>query len=286
MKTLGYYNGQIDELDKILVPMNDRACSFGDGVYDSAYARRHIIARLPEHVERILSGCQALDIAPPCTKDEMIALLSDLVKRVDDDESFVYWQISRGTQPRAHIYESGLASNLWVAIQPMPIRDTYKKIKLISLPDLRHSLCHIKTLNLLAGTMAATEAFRAGADECVLHRSGRVTECSRSNIGFLKNGSYITPPEDQWMLPGIQRAHTIAMCKRLGVPVEVRPFSLSELMAADEVIVSSVGSLCLAASSIDGCPVGGKAPALLKRLQDALEQEFDEATSGDAGEPF
>ena len=34
MKTLGYYNGKIDELDKITVPMLDRACYFGDGVYD------------------------------------------------------------------------------------------------------------------------------------------------------------------------------------------------------------------------------------------------------------
>ena len=33
MKTLGYYNGKYDELENMSVPMNDRVCWFGDGVY-------------------------------------------------------------------------------------------------------------------------------------------------------------------------------------------------------------------------------------------------------------
>lgn len=278
MKTLGYYNGRIDELDRLCVPMNDRACAFGDGVYDSAYSRNHIVARLPEHVDRILSTCLALEIAAPCTKETMIALLADLTRRVEAPEAFVYWQISRGTMPRNHICAPALSSNLWVSIQPMSIRDTYRQIRLISLPDKRHALCRYKTLNLLAGTMGATAAARAGADECVFHREGRITECSRSNIGLLKDHTYITPPEDEWMLPGIQRAHTMAMCQRLGIGVEVRPFTLTELMEADEVIVSSVGSLCLAVCQVDGQPVGGKDSVLLKKLQDALVQEFMDAT--------
>ena len=43
MKTLGYYNGKIDELDRITVPMLDRACYFGDGVYDVTFCRNYKI---------------------------------------------------------------------------------------------------------------------------------------------------------------------------------------------------------------------------------------------------
>lgn len=35
MKTLGYYNGRFDELERMQIPMNDRVCFFGDGVYDA-----------------------------------------------------------------------------------------------------------------------------------------------------------------------------------------------------------------------------------------------------------
>ena len=34
MKTLGYYNGKFGPLEEMTVPMNDRACYFGDGVYE------------------------------------------------------------------------------------------------------------------------------------------------------------------------------------------------------------------------------------------------------------
>lgn len=55
-------------------------------------------------------------------------------------------------------------------------------------------------------------------------------------------------------------------------------FYLDELFEADEVIVSSSGSLCLSAESVDGKSVGGKAPALLTRLQDALLDDFIAST--------
>ena len=32
METLGYYNGKIGEIADIMVPMDDRACYFGDGI--------------------------------------------------------------------------------------------------------------------------------------------------------------------------------------------------------------------------------------------------------------
>ena len=44
MKTLGYYNGNYGPLEEMTVPMNDRACFFGDGVYrgDSCKKRKDL----------------------------------------------------------------------------------------------------------------------------------------------------------------------------------------------------------------------------------------------------
>ena len=39
MKTLGYYNGNFGPLEEMTVPMNDRACYFGDGVYEATLAK-------------------------------------------------------------------------------------------------------------------------------------------------------------------------------------------------------------------------------------------------------
>ena len=48
MKTLGYYNGEYGEIEDMKIPMTDRVCSFGDGVYDVTYARNHRIFTLDE----------------------------------------------------------------------------------------------------------------------------------------------------------------------------------------------------------------------------------------------
>ena len=34
MENIGYYNGKFDLIEKMTVPMNDRAMYFGDGVYE------------------------------------------------------------------------------------------------------------------------------------------------------------------------------------------------------------------------------------------------------------
>ena len=52
MKTLGYYNGKYDELENMSVPMNDRVCWFGDGVYDAGPCRNYKIFAIDEHVDR------------------------------------------------------------------------------------------------------------------------------------------------------------------------------------------------------------------------------------------
>ena len=53
MKELGYYNGRIGELSEMTVPMSDRACWFGDGVYEAQMCRNYHIFTLDEHVDRL-----------------------------------------------------------------------------------------------------------------------------------------------------------------------------------------------------------------------------------------
>ncbi|MBE6612371.1 MAG: D-amino acid aminotransferase [Ruminococcaceae bacterium] len=275
MKHLGYYNGKFGEIDEMTIPMNDRVCYFGDGVYDASYSRNYIIFALDEHIDRLYNSAALLRIDIRQTKAEMKEILCDMVRRMDTGENFVYWQVTRGTAVRNHVFpKDGAGANFWISIQPKPIVDTYKKIRLMTKDDTRFLHCNIKTLNLIPAVMASQEALEAGCDETVLHRSGRVTECAHSNVHILKDGTLRTAPTDNLILPGIARAHLIKACRALGIPVDETPFSLDEMMAADEVIVTSSGSLCLAAEVIDGIPVGGHSAELLRSLQDTVLAEF------------
>ncbi|MDE5549151.1 MAG: aminotransferase class IV [Clostridia bacterium] len=280
MKYLGYYNGEYGELESMKIPMCDRVCFFGDGVYDATYSRKYNIFALDEHINRFFNSAKALDINLDFDKNYLANLLKDLVKKCDDGNLFVYWQATRGTQIRNHAYGENIKANLWVVLKPCDIVDMSKKINVVTQKDTRFLHCNIKTLNLIPTVMASKRATREGVYETVFHRDGRVTECAHSNVHILKDGRLITPPADNLILAGVARAHLMAMCEQLKIGVEIRPFSVWEMMNADEIIVTSAGSLCLQVGEIDGVKVGGGAEDLIKKLQSALLDEFITATDG------
>jgi len=279
MKNLGYYNGEYGLVEEMKVPMNDRVCYFGDGVYDATYSRNHVIFALDEHIDRFFNSAGLLKIKIPYTKDELKEILKEMVKKVDSSEQFVYWQVTRGTGMRNHAFPSeDVPANIWIILKPLSIKDMSQKMKLITLEDTRFLHCNIKTLNLLPSVMAAQKTEEAGCQEAVFHRGDRVTECAHSNVSIIKDGILKTAPTDNLILPGIARAHLIKKCKSFDIPVNETAFTLKELVDADEVIVTSSGQFCMTAYEIDGQPVGGKAPELVKKLQDALLNEFLQET--------
>ena len=278
MKTLGYYNGKFDEVENMMIPMNDRACYFGDGVYDATLARNYKIFAIDEHIDRFYNSAGLLRINIPYTKEEMKALLQEMVNKVETGNLFVYWQVTHGTGMRNHDFPEG-DSNIWIMLKPAELKDMDKKMKLITLEDTRFLHCNIKTLNLIPSVIASQKTKEAGCQEAVLHRNGRVTECAHSNVHIIQDGMLKTAPADNLILPGIARAHLIAMAKKLGIPVNETPYTVDELMNAEEVIVTSSSQLCMLVESVDGKPVGGKQQEMVGKLQQALLDEFYEATA-------
>lgn len=279
MKNLGYYNGLCDEIENISIPMSDRVCFFGDGIYDATYSRNYNIFSLDEHIDRFYNSAKLLEIELPYSKSEMKELLNDMVKKMDTGENFVYFQATRGSAPvRNHVFPCDTKANIWINIYHKEILDLKKRVQLITMEDTRFLHCNIKTLNLIPAVIASQRAKEAECFETVFHRNGRVTECAHSNIHIIKDNTLITAPTDNLILPGIARKHIIESCKKVNVPVLEKPFNLEQLFDADEVLVSSAGALCLVADQIDGKAVGGKATELVEKLQKMLLQDFMDQT--------
>ncbi len=278
MKTLGYYNGKFDEIEKMQIPMLDRVCSFGDGVYDVTYARNHKIFTLEEHMDRFFASAEQLDIRLPHDKEGMKYLLQEMVNLCDDGNLVICWQATRGTQVRSHAYPYDMIANIWITIRPCDIVDMTEKVDLITVEDTRYLHCNIKTLNLIPNVMASQRALKEGVHEALFHRGERVTECAHSNVHIIKDGVLLTPPADCYILKGVARDNLIKACQNLNIPVNIRPFTVQEIFNADEVIITSSGSLCLQVGKVDGIEVGGKAEDIIKKLQAYLLDEFLKAT--------
>ena len=279
MKDLGYYNGKYDRIENMYVPMNDRACFFGDGIFEVAYARNHKIYALSEHLDRMYDSAAMLGYNMPIRKDEFASLLYELSSKVDSPDQLIYWQVSRGTEMRSHAPQSELTANIWVTIREKIMMPPYESAKLITFPDTRFFHCNMKTLNLLPTVMASIAAKDAGADEAIFHRDGMVTECAHSNLCIIrKDGAVQTAPADKLILPGVTRAHMIKACAELGIPCIEENFTLEEMMNAAEVVIVTSGAQFRPVKEIDGQSVGGGAPDLVAALQEKLYGNFLEET--------
>lgn len=275
MQNLGYYNGKYDLIENMCIPMNDRACFFGDGLFEVAYVRNRKIYALEEHMTRMYESAAYLGYDMPLDFDGFSALLYELSAKVDSPDQLIYWQVSRGTEMRSHAPQEKLSANVWVTIREKQMLPPYEPMKLITAPDTRFFHCNMKTLNLLPTVIASMAAKEAGADEAIFHRDGIVTECAHSNICIVRDdGAIQTAPADNLILPGVTRAHMIKACAELGISCIEKHFSLDELMNAAEVVVISSGTQFRPAMTVDGKNVGGRAPETVKALQEKLYGDF------------
>lgn len=272
MESVGYYNGEIGAPDALRVPFLDRATYFGDGVYDGAMSRDGVILFLDEHLKRFEDSAEVLRMNLPWTREWLEGELYRVLELCDARDTFVYWQATRGTAPRDHVFPDA-EPNLWITVSPHPFSDLSTTIDVATFEDKRYSYCNAKTLNLIPNVLAAQHAFEQGCQEAVFVRDGYVTESAHSNIHILKDGVLITHPADEHILPGIARRHLIDMCTTLGIPVEERLYTLDELLEADEVVVSASSTFGIRVAHVDGHAVGGRDMDTYQRLCDALTNE-------------
>lgn len=284
MRNLAYYNGRITPLDEMMIPMNDRAVFFGDGVYDVAYIHHGVCFALQDHIDRFFNSCSLMKIDPGMTKGDLASLLKDLVSKMDSSipDAIIYFQMSRGTAVRKHIFpDPPVPANLLIYVHEVTAQ-MGKEFRLITAEDTRFAHCNIKSLNLIPNVMAAQRAKEAGCDECVLHRGEYVTECAYSGLAILDGGKLVTRQLSEWILPSITRKHLLETCRELSVPINERLYTLDEMMRADEIIVVNSLTLFSRAYEIDGKPVGGHDLPLFNQLNDAYMIRFNRETSQQA----
>ncbi len=278
LKELAYYDGVWGTPEEVMIPFNDRVHFFGDGVYDATAGGNHVVYLLDEHLDRFYTSAKALGIRIPMEKEALGKLLTEMLQKVEGETHFVYWQVTRGTADRNHVYDEDMVGKLWIMIRPAVLNNPDVPIKVNTKEDTRFYHCNIKTLNLIPSVVAAQEAKRLGVQETVFHRGDTVTECAHSNVCILKDGVFYSHPNDCYILRGIAKQHLIKACYKLGITVMERPFTLQELKDADEIIVSSSSNFCLHVNEVDGVPAGGKDPKTLKMIQDEVVREYLEYT--------
>ena len=272
------WNDQIVKNEEIVVDKEDRGYQFGDGVYEVVKVYNGELFTATEHIDRFYASAEKIRIAIPYTKDKLHQLIHQLVEANNVDTGHVYFQITRGATPRNHIFPGDdvvpvITGN--TKENPRPLENLEKGVKATFVEDIRWLRCDIKSLNLLGAVLAKQEAHEKGCYEAILHRGETITEGSSSNIYGVKDGVLYTHPADNLILNGITRQVILTCAAEIGMPVKEQAMTKAQLLAMDEVIVSSTTSEVTPVIDVDGTVIGNGTPGeWTRKLQAQFETKI------------
>ena len=244
MSKIAYVNGRYKRHDSAFINIEDRGFQFADGVYEVVAVHNKKLVDLEQHLDRLERSLFELRLNNPKSRISLKLIIDQIIRRNRISSGSIYIQITRGSAPRDFSYSNNLIPSVIICGRkspPFTIRSIQKKHEVISQPDLRWGRCDIKSVSLLAATMAKQCALEVGADETwMFDQNGFVTEGTSSNAWIVSgNKQLITKGTDTSILPGITRQRIINLAKYCKIDVIERPFSIQEVLASSEAFCSS-----------------------------------------------
>jgi len=258
-----YVNGTFVPEEQAKISVFDRGFIFGDGVYEVVPVISGKLVDKQYFLERLDRSLDELSIAWPCTKQEYMEVMEQLVESNLLTEGIVYSQVTRGIADRDFPFPENVSPSFVAFTSNMELLDNplvKSGIHVITTPDLRWRRRDIKSVNLLGQVLAKQDAITRGGHEGWMVEDRIVTEGVSSSAYIVKNTTIITRPLSNAILPGIRRRTLLEIASNVGIDVEERIFTIEEAIAADEAFISSATTMTLGVVSIDGHQIGNGTP--------------------------
>jgi D-alanine transaminase len=264
---IAYVNGRYLPSAKASVSIDDRAFTFGDGVYEVCEVRDGALIEENRHLARLGRSLAAVRLALPIGEAALRMVMRETVRRNRVRDGLVYIQVSRGAARRDHGFPpDDVRPGLVVVARSLDPATRAARaaagVAVITLPDQRWAQPYIKTLQLLPNVLAKQAAREAGAFEAwFVDRDGFVTEGASTNAWIVTHDTgLVTRQADTSILHGVTRARLLDVAGALSLRFEERPFTPREAQEAKEAFLSSATTIATPVVSIDGKPIGDGRP--------------------------
>ncbi len=279
-----FVNGDYLPEGEARVSIFDRGFVFGDGIYEVVPVIGGKMVDKAPFLERLKRSLGELRIGMPMSEDEFVAMHEKLIELNGIEEGGVYSQITRGVADRDFAFPApGTKPSVAAFTMKKQLIDNANArtgVKVVTVEDIRWKRRDIKSIALLGQVMAKQAAVEKGAFEGWMVEDGYVTEGTSSTAYIVKDGTIITRPLSNEILPGIRRKVIKQLCADKGVRLEERLFTVEEALAADEAFLSSATTLVMPIVEIDGHQIGGGQPGPVARQ---MREYYVAAIKAEAG---
>jgi D-alanine transaminase len=279
-----YLNGEMSTLRDAKISVLDRGFIFGDGIYEvvPAYAGRPF--RFEEHMARMDRSLGELRIKNPMDRAAWRQLVERLIaayaqhvgKKAEETNQLIYLQITRGVAMRDHAMPPDIEPTVFAMVNRLyiyPPEERAHGVDCYTADDFRWKKAHIKSTSLVGAVLARQISADQGGNETIMFRDGWLSEASSSNVWVVKGGKVLGAVKDNLVLEGIRYGVIEQICQKMGIPFELRQVSREEVLAADEIVLSSATKEVLPCTRLDGKPVGnGKPGPIYEKLYEGYQQ--------------
>lgn len=258
-----YLNGDYLPLKEARISPLDRGFLFADSVYEVLPAYGGRLYRFAEHFDRLARSLSEIALPSPHTHGEWLALLEELIDRNGGLDMYLYVQVTRGAElGRNHAFPANATPTVFAMASPIPVFTATQRergLSAITVEDFRWRRCHIKATTLLANVLMKQRASEAGAQEAIITANGEVIEGSSTSVLIVRSDTLISPPDTPSRLPGTTRDAALELAREW-MSIDIRPITVAEMFAADEVWIAAATRDVLPVTTIDGKPIGSGKP--------------------------
>ncbi|NLS94482.1 MAG: hypothetical protein GXX96_20180 [Planctomycetaceae bacterium] len=276
---LAYTNGKTVPLSSVSISLFDAGFVLGTTIAEQLRTFGGKIFRLDDHLARLTASLEIIDVSISESPSRLAAVADELVDHnhallETGDDLGLAILVSPGGSSGYRTSDNG-GPTVILYTYPLPFRLWHEKYELgqkLVIPPTRQVpgacwpsalKCRSRMHYYLADRQA--EALEPGSRALLLDTEGHVTEASTANVLLYRAGQgLISPPHDK-VLPGISLAAAVEIVAQMGQPLTERDLTPDDLLAADEVFLTSTPLCLLPVVSVDGHPIGSGRPGQVFR---------------------
>jgi len=276
-------NGELFPRNEARISVFDSGYLVGDGVWEGLRLHEGVFVYLDDHLNRLYEGARMAFMDIGKTREDLTRMLHETVNANHmDDGVHVRLMVTRGnkktpsqdprlttTPPNIVIIPEFKTANPEVSKQGVRLFTSAIRRGSPDYLDPRLN-CHSK----LHEVIALSQALNAGADEALmLDINGFVSTCNATNF-FIVRKDEVWTSTGNYCMNGITRAKVIETCRKNGIPVHEKNFSLMDVYSADEVFVTGTFGGLSPVTEVDGQTIESTSiPGSLTQTLSQLYQE-------------
>ena len=272
------WNGITSDPRYMRIPIDDHLVHRGDGVFETLLCVDNALYNLSAHIDRLFRSAEAIGLGLPWTKELLRQIVLDTFHAAGKSQCLGRILLGRGTGGFGVSPAECEQASCYIVVYPggkgfMESHPLGARIMISSIPVKSGGLARIKTCNYLPNALMKAEALQAGVDFAVsVDPEGYLAESFTENIALVRERTLHVAPATHH-LAGTTLARVVELAKASGYSIDPTPFTATEALAADEVLIVGTTAYVTSVVAIDERPVGSGAPGPVASELDTLLRE-------------